>query len=121
MQITRIWNDDEGRSHFGVVDIDLGDGGPIGLLSKRFAVGHAIFRETPPDYRFEWHPAPQRQLMFILKGGVEFKVSSGETRRFAGGDVLLLEDTQGQGHCSCAVNNEVRHSVFVTLGDGVTF
>ena len=121
MQFIRIYNDDQGKSHFGEVNIDVRDGGPIGLLSERFSAGEMIFRETPADYDFKWHPAPQRQLLFIIKGSCEFKVSNGETRQFKGGDVLLLEDTEGEGHCSKALNNEIRHSIFVTLPEGTVF
>ena len=115
MQIDRIYADEQGNSHFGSLDIELTDGGPIGMLSQKYPAGSVIFRETPADYDFKWHPAPARQLLFILKGSAEFTVSNGETRIYSGGDVLLLEDTFGQGHCSKALNNEVRHSIFVTL------
>ncbi|MEG3766453.1 hypothetical protein [Alteromonas sp. 14N.309.X.WAT.G.H12] len=121
MKIKRIYHDDEGKSHFGEVDIPLSDGGPIGLLSERFDAGTVIFRETPADYDFKWHPAPARQLLFILKGRAEFTVSTNERHVFGAGDVLLLEDTEGEGHCSRAMYNEVRHSIFVTLPDHVTF
>lgn len=117
MQITRIYNDETGKSHFGKIDIELQSGGPIGLLSQKFAAGHVIFRETPADYDFKWHPAPQRQLLFILQGRCEFTVSSGASQQFGAGDVLLLEDTEGEGHCSKALFNEIRHSIFVTLPD----
>lgn len=120
MLIKRIYNDDAGKSHFGEIDIPLADGGPIGLLSEKFPAGSVIFRETPADYDFKWHPAPARQLLFILKGRAEFKVSSGERQVFGAGDVLLLEDTEGEGHCSKALYNEVRHSIFVTLPEGLT-
>ncbi len=117
--IPRIYNDKEGKSHFGEVKVALSDGGPIGLLSEKFNAGKVIFRETPANYDFKWHPAPARQLMFILKGSAEFTVSSGEKNIFSGGDILLLEDTEGDGHCSKALNNEVRHSIFVTVPDGI--
>ncbi|WP_137167325.1 cupin domain-containing protein [Salinimonas lutimaris] len=121
MIITRIYNDEQGKSHFGEIDIPLADGGPIGLLSEKYGAGAVIFRETPADYDFKWHPAPARQLLFILKGRAEFTVSGGERRVFGTGDVLLLEDTEGEGHCSKALYNEVRHSIFVTLKDEVSF
>lgn len=119
MKITRIFHQDDGKSEFAELDIALKDGGPIGFLSERFPAGQIMFRETPGDYDFKWHPAPQRQLLFIIKGRCEFMVSSGETRQFGAGDVLLLEDTQGEGHCSKALNNEIRHSIFVTLPDDI--
>lgn len=121
MKITRIYNDNQGKSHFGDIDIPLSDGGPIGLLSEKYSADKVIFRETPADYHFEWHCAPARQLLFILKGRVEFTVSNGERRVFGGGDVLLLEDTEGEGHCSKALFNEIRHSIFVTLDESATF
>jgi len=121
MKIARIYNDEHGKSHFGEVDIPLSDGGPIGLLSEKYSVDKIIFRETPADYDFKWHPAPARQLLFIIKGRAEFTVSNGESRVFGTGDVLLLEDTEGDGHCSKALYNEVRHSIFVTLDESTTF
>ena len=69
MKIPRIYNDADGKSHFGEAEIPLKDGGPIGLLSEKIPAGSIIFRETPADYNFKWHPAPARQLLFILKGG----------------------------------------------------
>ena len=119
MKIPSIYNDSEGKSHFGEIDIALSDGGPIGLLSERFPAGNVIFRETPADYDFKWHPAPARQLLFIMKGQAEFTVSNGDKQIFGTGDVLLLEDTEGEGHCSRALNNEVRHSIFVTLPEDI--
>ena len=121
MNITRIYNDEYGKSHFGEITIPLKDGGPIGLLSEKFDADKIIFRETPSDYDFKWHTAPARQLLFIIKGRAEFTVSNGEQREFGAGDVLLLEDTEGQGHCSKTLNNEVRHSIFVTLPDETIF
>lgn len=119
MKIPRIYADEQGNSAFDNIDMPLADGGPIGLLSQKFSAGSVIFRETPADYNFKWHPAPARQLLFIIKGSAEFTVSNGEKREFGAGDVLLLEDTHGQGHCSRALNNEIRHSIFVTLPDGL--
>ncbi|AXR06188.1 cupin domain-containing protein [Salinimonas sediminis] len=121
MKITRIYNDEHGKSHFGEVTIPVSDGGPIGMLSERYSAGNIIFRQTPADYDFKWHPAPARQLLFILKGRAEFTVSGGARKVFGAGDVVLLEDTEGEGHCSRALYNEVRDSIFVTLGDDVVF
>ncbi len=43
MKIKRIYNDNEGKSHFGEVTINLKDGGPIGLLSEKFSADKIIF------------------------------------------------------------------------------
>jgi uncharacterized cupin superfamily protein len=115
MKITRIYPDVDGETHFENVNIPLQNSGQIGLLSQLQPVTGIIFRETPGDYDYAWHNAPRRQYVIILEGEVDFTVSSGETRRFGGGDVVLLEDTWGKGHCSQAVKGQRRKSIFVTL------
>ncbi len=115
MKLTQIYSDSEGESHFGSFDVPLKDSGDIGLLSQLQEATGIIFRETPEDYDFSWHNAPRRQYVIILEGQVDFTVSDGETRRFGGGDVVLLEDTSGKGHYSKAVCGQRRKSIFVTL------
>lgn len=113
--LNRIYSDSEGESHFGEIEIPLLDSGDIGMLSERLSATGIIFRETPGDYDFAWHNTPRKQYVIILEGEVDFTVSSGETRRFGDGDVVLLEDTTGKGHYSKAVDGKPRRSIFVTL------
>ena len=115
MQICRIYTDVNGETHFSEIEIELLDGGPIGLLSQLEPASGIIFRETEGDYHYQWHNAPRRQYVIILEGRVDFTVSDGECRRFGAGDVVLLEDVAGKGHCSQAVDGERRKSIFVTL------
>ena len=115
MKITRIYSDADGETHFGELAIPLTDAGAIGMLSQLQGATGIIFRETAGDYDFLWHNAPRRQYVIILEGGVDFTVSDGETRRFGGGDVVLLEDTSGKGHVSKAVGGQTRKSIFITL------
>jgi uncharacterized cupin superfamily protein len=70
---------------------------------------------TPPEYDFDWHPAPQRQYIVLLDGEIEITVADGEARRFRGGDVLLVEDTKGRGHRTRTVDKRPRRSIFITL------
>ena len=115
MQIYRIYADSFGESHFAVIEIEIKDAGEIGRLSRLEPASGIIFRETAADYDYEWHNTPRRQYVIILEGRVDFTVSDGECRRFGPGDVVLLEDVSGKGHCSRAVNRERRKSIFVTL------
>lgn len=115
MKLTRIYADAEGESHFDEFELELKDAGDIGRLSQLQPATGIIFRQTPPDYDYAWHNAPRRQYVIILEGEVDFTVSDGETRRFGGGDTVLLEDTTGKGHYSQAVNGQPRRSIFVTL------
>lgn len=115
MQLTRIYSDSHGESHFEMFSVPLKDAGDIGFLSRPQLVGGLVFRETEGDYDFPWHNTPRRQYVIMLEGQVDITVSDGETKRFGDGDVVLLEDTQGVGHYSKAVNGQRRKSIFVTL------
>ena len=74
-----------------------------------------IFRETPGTYDYAWHPAPRRQYIINLDEGVQITASDGEVRIIAAGEVILVEDTHGKGHCSKAISEKMRHSIFVPI------
>lgn len=115
MQVTRLYTGNDGAAHFEDIEIPLSDAGDIGLLSEMEAATGIIFRETGPDYNYDWHNAPRRQYIIILEGEVDIEIGDGTIRRFGPGDILLVEDTTGRGHISRAVDNKPRKSIFVTL------
>ena len=115
MRITRIRASADGATRFDEIEIPLTDAGVIGRLSDSFPAEAVIFRETGADYDYDWHPAPARQLVVLLDGEIEIEVGDGEVRRFAGGEVLLLEDTTGRGHRTRNVGSVPRRSLFVPL------
>lgn len=117
MKVTRVYADDRGESHFEDIEIELADGGEIGRLSRAYPVESVVFRENAPDYDYDWHCAPRRQYIALLDGAIEIEVSTGEKRRFGGGDVLLVEDTTGRGHRTRTVDGRARRSLFIALGD----
>jgi len=117
MKAARIYTKEDGNSDFEDFEIDLADAGDIGRLSKAYKVREIIFRETLEDYDYDWHNAPAKQFILMLDGAVDITVSSGKTRRFGTGDILLAEDTTGKGHISKAVDGRKRVSVFVVLED----
>ena len=115
MNITRIFSDASGDSHFAELEIPLADTGEIGRLSAAQPATSIIFRENDASYDYDWHNAPQRQYVILLDGEIEIEVSTGEKRRFRGGDILLVEDTTGKGHRTKISNSQPRRSIFVTL------
>ncbi len=114
MKVTRIYTGEDGASRFEELDIPIADAGGIGRLSAPLAAKSMILREN--DKTYDWHCAPVRQYIILLDGEIEIEVGSGERRRFRGGDVLLVEDTTGRGHCTRQVSVGTRRSVFVVLG-----
>ncbi len=114
-QITRIYSDANGDSHFEDFSISLNDSGPIGLLSDPLKVKEIIFREVEPAYDYDFHNAPQKQYLVLLDGTIEIETSKGEIRHFTAGDILLLEDTTGKGHKTKNLQHIKRRSIFITL------
>jgi hypothetical protein len=115
MTVVRLYTGTDNQSHFEDVQIPLKDGGKVGFLSELIKVKGVVFRMTTGDYNYDFHPAPRRQYVVNLEGEVEIEVGDGTRRILRSGEVLLAEDTTGQGHISRAVAGKPRKSLFITL------
>jgi hypothetical protein len=115
MRIHRLFVDAKGESHFQDVEVEFTESGPSGRLSPRLPATGIIFREVPPTYDLDWHPAPRRQYIINLDAGAQLTASDGESRKIGAGEVVLVEDTWGKGHLSKALEGKLRHCIFVTL------
>lgn len=115
MFYTRLYTGDDGHSYFEDVIVSLLDQGAIGAISEGFAVDKLMFRENEPGYDYDVHNAPARQFIILLDGEIEIETSRGEKRIFKGGDILLVEDTEGKGHRTRHTVQQKRRSVFITL------
>ena len=115
MKIHRLYTDEKGESHFATEAVEYVETTPSGRLSKRLPATGIIFREVPPTYDLDWHPAPRRQYIINLDAGVEITASDGEKRLIGPGEVFLVEDTHGKGHLSKSVAGKMRHSIFVPI------
>lgn len=113
--ITRIYSDEKGETHFEDKEMPLINDGNIGFLSKKIPVREIIFRTVKSEYDYDFHNAPQKQYVILLDGAIEIETSLGEKRNFKGGDVLLLEDTEGKGHKTKNLQAIARRSIFITL------
>ncbi len=120
MQVTRIFTGEDGESHFEELEIPSTDlGPPLGEISASVSSVSSFFRATQTegdDDVYDYHCAPRRQFVIHLKGSVEIEIGDGSKRRFGVGDVLLADDTTGQGHISRGVETP-REQVFIVLPD----
>ena len=80
MRIHNLYVDDKGETHFRDIEVEWKNEGRGGKTSATFPATGIIFRETPGTYDYEWHPAPRRQYIINLDGGV---IDPGERRRDA--------------------------------------
>jgi hypothetical protein len=113
MRIHNLYVDAAGESHFRDVEIEWVEESRGSRLSRRFPATGIIFRQVRANYDLDWHPAPRRQYIINLDAGVQITASDGESRVIGAGEVLLVEDTTGNGHLSQAVGNQLRHCIFV--------
>ncbi len=115
MRIHHLYADASGESHFRDIEVEWVEETRGGKLSQRFPATGIIFRQVPPTYDLDWHPAPRRQYIVNLDAGVQITASDGESRVIGAGEVLLVEDTTGKGHLSRAVDSRLRHCIFVPV------
>jgi len=115
MKVTRVYTGPDSQSHFEDVDIQLKDGGMVGQVSELIHATGVIFRHTSGNYDLDFHNAPRRQYVVMLAGEVEIEIGDGTKRILGTGEILLAEDTTGQGHISRAVKGKPRKSLFITL------
>jgi quercetin dioxygenase-like cupin family protein len=97
MTVTRLFTGDDGRSHFQEIPDAFEITEISGQSEFENATGVAL-RCASGDTVSGWINAPRRQHVVILTGEVEIEVTDGSKCRLVPGDILLAEDTTGQGH-----------------------
>ena len=115
MRIHNLYTDATGESHFRDIEINWVEERNFSKLSARLPATGVIFRETSGDYDISWHPAPRRQYIVNLDGGVKITASDGEAREIKAGEIILVEDTTGKGHLSQSIGGQMRHSIFIPI------
>ena len=115
MKCTWIHTGPVGRSHFEDLDIPLNPAS-YGSLSDAVPASALMFRETLVGGSMDFHPAPRRQFVVMLSGLVELQCGDGSKRRLGAGDILLADDTTGQGHIPRDLEGP-RRSIFIFLPD----
>lgn len=105
MQITRIYADEQGVSHFADEEVSFAEGSPLRGSATRPAIGFE-FLIASAGFASPPHTAPSRQYVLPLSGAMRIEASDGETRTFTPGSVLLLDDTAGQGHRTIVAGDE---------------
>ncbi len=120
---TRIYSGDDGLSHFEDLDFkyeDLaGEQTPVapgvsaasaspgivkGAVFRRFALGNS-----------SKHSAPRKQYAVVLTGSLVIQTGDGEEREFGPGQVLLMDDTTGEGHLTTFSHEEPCTCIMVPI------
>lgn len=119
MRYVRIFADENGRSAFEDVEVQgtptvTVEGVPPLLVSGPFPAASMLVVEQPSDGTPEWEPhvAPRKQWLIVLTGRAAVTVSDGERREFGAGALLSFEDTEGEGHLSTPLTDDLSYAMF---------
>ena len=109
MKYVRVYSAEDGQARFEDLEFRLAPtnfvphAAPVNLSDPLSASAFMIM-QVPAGWTEAAHPSPARQFVIFLSGSGEGTAGS-ETRSFSAGDVVLLEDTSGQGHVLSAVED----------------
>ena len=112
--IVRIYTGDDGQSHFEDIDLEYVPSGNSSNAEVQKPESMS-FRVQQPGVDLGFHPAPRRQYIVSMAGEVEVGLGNGEKRIFRAGNVMLADDTTGQGHTTRVVGNEPRVSIVIPV------
>jgi hypothetical protein len=121
---TRLYTDAHGESRFEDVELPAETGSVvesdlIATLAEPIPAKSVIFRNVIREASdSDPHNAPRRQFIIQVTGTCEIETSTGETRRFGPGEVLLVEDLDGRGHITRAVEPGERMTLLIPLAEG---
>ena len=103
LPMTTVYTGDDGLTHFADGEIplivrDFSPPAPPVSVSDWSSASGVAFGIIAADWDGDWHPAPRRQFVAMMRGTIEIETGDGEKRPFAAGSAYLLTDLDGQGH-----------------------
>jgi quercetin dioxygenase-like cupin family protein len=114
-KITHLFTGPDGKSHFEDLELHLECKVSNGQKTESLEANGITVWEKPLSLDHTWHNAPHKQLMIMLEGDCEMEVGDGSKHHFRPGDILLVEDTAGEGHYTRALNPNSRKAIVITL------
>jgi len=91
-------------------------------MSNIMPIKSFMIRRALGSYNFDMHTAPRIQYIYIIDAPVDIRYGTRVeieknlyNQRFKKGKLFLVEDIEGAGHKSIAVNNEPRTSIFIPI------
>ena len=118
MKLVHLYSGPDGQSHFVDRTVAMTTS-TLGSTSDVLPAGGVFVRDTAGGpLTADFHPAPRRQLVFLIYGKVGYECGDGSKRELGAGDVLFADDLTGQGH-RARVLESPRLQIFVPVADDV--
>ena len=87
---------------------------PLWASDAEPASRYVVIR-LPVGWDGKKHPTPRRQILFGLSGKIRITPDIGEPGVVSAGDILKMEDTEGNGHFTEVISDEPFDGVMVQL------
>jgi quercetin dioxygenase-like cupin family protein len=113
MRIIRFFETQDGGSRFEEVEVPFPQAnadnfGHTLRSTKAFNPVDAFMADLPTGVDQDWHVAPNRQLVIVLKGVLEVQTTDGEKRRWKAGEMFMADDPHGKGHQTRVIEGPVQ-------------
>jgi uncharacterized protein YjlB len=106
MNISRIFTDSEGGSHFELVPIIMEEQSDMGYFSTPITNLKSMrFQKVFSSGEWDFHTTGGKSYVVLMEGVLEIEVGDGERLRFTAGDVILFDDLSGKGHKTTTFEN----------------
>jgi len=116
MKVVRLYTGSDQKAYIEEIELKFGGDQKILTTDSRPAT-MVVFRCVPTGTVLDRHPAPRRQYLVTISGSWEIEASQGVKRVFKTGDVMLADDTTGEGHISRVLGSEPHVFMTVPLAD----
>lgn len=114
MKFTRLFTGLDGKSYFEDCELST-QPNATGLITQPLQTHHIFFGRVTTINEMDWHNSPFKAYIIMLKGNMEIEISDGSKRIFCPGDILLAEDTTGQGHKTRAASKDARDYLLIEI------
>lgn len=114
MRCIRLYTENnQTRVQQGKLSTQLAERGDY--TTEALAAEEAFFKHTPAGSAGNWHLDPARQFVITLQGSLLFETECGVRFELHAGDLLLTEETAGQGHRWQLLGDEPWVRVYIRL------
>jgi uncharacterized cupin superfamily protein len=125
MQITEIYADRTGETHFRTSPItlaprDFAPPSPPMAVSPDMPLTTGVFLELPPGWDPKYHATPRRQWVVVLRGVLRITATDGTATDFHPGDSFFLKDQNSKGHQSLVQGEETVALLLVGLASEIS-